>query len=166
MRKPGLNKVLDLNNHKGISQFLIGKATYEEIIQAGPQEDFYLVASGPIPPNPSELIGSPRAQNLFERLRQDFDIILLDTPPMGIVTDGYLLARHADSLVFLTRQNYTIKDIFVHTIRQMNDEGVKNIGILVNDIYAKKGILGYGYNYGYGYGYGKGYGYGHGYYED
>jgi len=168
MRKPGLNKVIDLNNHQGLSQYLIGKATFEEIVQPGPQDDLYLIASGAIPPNPSELIGSQRAQDLFQRLRKEFDIILLDTPPMGIVTDGYLLARHADSLVFLTRQDYTVKEVFIHTIRQMNDEGIKNIGILINDINVKKGILGYGYGYSYGYGYGYGYGkgYGHGYYEE
>lgn len=165
MRKPGLNKVFDLNDHKGLSQYLIGKATIDEIIQPGPQDNFFVIASGPIPPNPSELIGSKRTNGLFEELRKQFDIILLDTPPMGIVTDGFLLARHADSLVFLTRQAYTVKDVFVQTIRQMNDEGVKNIGILVNDINVKKGILGYRYNYGYGYGYGYGNGYGQGYYE-
>jgi capsular exopolysaccharide synthesis family protein len=165
MRKPGLNKVFDLNNHKGLSQYLIGKATIEEIIQPGPQENFFVIASGSIPPNPSELIGSHRTLALFEELKKDFDIILLDTPPMGIVTDGFLLARHANSLVFLTRQGYTVKEIFIQTIRQMNDEGIKNIGILVNDINAKKGILGYRYNYGYGYGYGYGNGYGQGYYE-
>ena len=165
MRKPGLNKVFDLNNHKGLSQYLIGKATLEEIIQPGPQDNFFVIASGSIPPNPSELIGSHKTNTLFEELKKSFDIILLDTPPMGIVTDGFILARHANSLVFLTRQGYTVKEIFIQTVRQMNDEGIKNIGILVNDINVKKGILGYRYNYGYGYGYGYGNGYGQGYYE-
>ena len=81
---------------------------------------------------------------------------------MGVVADGYLLARHADSVVFITRQDFTIRDVFAHTIQQMQEEGIKNIGVLLNDIQNKKGLLSYNYGYGYGYGYGNGYGY----YED
>ncbi|TCO09353.1 polysaccharide biosynthesis tyrosine autokinase [Natronoflexus pectinivorans] len=169
MRKPGLNRVLSFDDsYKGLSNYLIGKAKLKEVIQPGNPENLYILPSGTIPPNPAELIGSPRTEELFKKLREEFDIILLDTPPMGVVADGYLLARHADSVVFLTRQNITIREVFAHTVRQMNEEGIKNIGVLINDINIKKGILGYNYGYGYGYGYGYAYGYGngYGYYEE
>jgi tyrosine-protein kinase Etk/Wzc len=160
MRKPGLNKLLNLNGKAGLSSYLIGKSELSEVIQASEIENLFILPSGGIPPNPSELIGSEKTHTLFEELKKQYDIILLDTPPMGVVADGYLLARHADTIVFLTRQGFTIRDAFAHTIKQMNDEGIKNVGILINDIEIKKGILNYNYNYGYGYGYG------YGYYED
>ena len=167
MRKPGLNKVLNMDNQLGLSNYLIGKAELKDIIMPNGVENLFVLPSGAIPPNPSELIGSTRAEKLFEELRSNFDIILLDTPPMGVVADGYLLARFADSLIFLTRQDFTIRNVFAHTIKQMQDEGITNVGILINDVQIKKGILSYNYNYGYGYGYHYGYKYGGSdYYEE
>lgn len=162
MRKPGLSKVLHFEKHVGLSNYLIGQVRLKDIIQESSPGNLYVLPSGAIPPNPSELIGSPKAEELFKELKKQFDIILLDTPPMGVVADGYLLARHADSVVFITRQDFTIREVFAHTIQQMQEEGIKNIGVLLNDIQIKKGLL--SYNYGYGYGYGNGYG--NGYYED
>lgn len=160
MRKPGLNKVLNLNNHDGLSNYLIGKASLEKITITMDQPNLWVIPSGPIPPNPAELIGSDNTSALFESLRANYDVIILDTPPMGIVSDPYLVARHADTVLFLTRQGYTIKEVFAHTIKNMQDEGIQHIGIILNDVDNNKS--GYGYRYGYGYGYG----YGHGYYEE
>jgi tyrosine-protein kinase Etk/Wzc len=154
MRKPGLNRVLNLHNQEGLSNYLIGKAKLKDIIQESHPGNLYVLPSGAIPPNPSELIGSPAAEKLFKELRANFDTIVLDTPPMGVVADGYLLARYADSIIFLTRQGFTVKEVFAHTIKQMQDEGITNVGILINDIQVKKGLIGYNYGYGYGYGYG------------
>jgi capsular exopolysaccharide synthesis family protein len=169
MRKPGLDKLLGTKKTDGLSQYLIGRLSIDEIIVPLSQENLFYIPSGVVPPNPSELIGLPKTAELFETLKKDFDVIILDTPPMGIVSDGYLLARHVDTIVFLTRQNYTIKEEFNNVIKQIQDEGLENIGILVNDIQVRKNILGYGYRYGYGYGYGNKYGYGkygYGYYEE
>ena len=167
MRKPGLNKVLNMDSQLGLSNYLIGKTELKDIIMPNGVENLFVLPSGAIPPNPSELIGSTRAEKLFEELRSNFDIILLDTPPMGVVADGYLLARYADSVIFLTRQDFTIRNVFAHTIKQMQDEGITNVGILINDVQIKKGLLSYNYNYGYGYGYHYGYKYGGSdYYEE
>lgn len=168
LRKPTLNRILGLPKSKGISNYLIGKTTLTEAIQPYPSvENLHYMSSGSIPPNPAELIGSPTTEKLFSTLRDEFDVIVVDTPPMGIVSDAYLLARHTDTMVFLTRQNYTVRSVFTNTIKQMQDEGIKNIGIILNDIPIKKGILGYSYYYGskYGYGYGS-YGKEQGYYEE
>jgi len=168
LRKPALNRVMNLPKSEGISDFLTGRADLKEITQ--PYHDIdnlFYISSGAIPPNPSELIASPKSEELFKALRKKFDIIIIDTPPMGIVSDAYLLARHADVMVFLTRQNFTVRSVFSNTIKQMQEGGIKKIGILLNDIPIKKGVLGYNYYYGskYGYGYGS-YGKGHGYYEE
>lgn len=168
MRKPGLNSILNLHHQEGLSSYLIGKAKLDDIIQTNSLDNLYILPSGAVPPNPSELIGSPRTVKLFEELKERFEIILLDTPPMGIVADGYMLARYADTMIFLTRQNFTIRNVFSHTVKQMLDEGITNVGVIINDIQVKKGLMGYGYYYGYGYGYGYHYGYGngYGYYEE
>ena len=168
LRKPGLNKVLNLPKHSGISNYLIGQAKLQDIIQPHANlNNLYILPSGTIPPNPSELIGSPKTTELLNQLKQQFEVIIIDTPPMGIVSDAYLLARHADSMIFLSRQNFTVRSVFTNTIKQMKDEGITNIGVLLNDIPVKKSVFGYNYYYGskYGYGYGV-YGNNHGYYED
>ncbi len=162
MRKPGLNKILDLNGNEGLSTYLIGKVTLEEVVIPSPSglENLYILPSGPIPPNPSELISSPKTEKLFEQLKAEYDFIVLDSPPMGVVSDPYLLARYSDTIVFLVRHNHTIREVFAHTIQNLTNEGINNVSILLNDLNMKQG--GYGSNYGYGYGYG----YGHGYYEE
>lgn len=168
LRKPSINRVMNLPKTEGISDFLSGRADIKEIIQPYQEVDnlFYL-SSGAIPPNPAELIASPKTEELFKIVRKKYDVIIVDTPPMGIVSDAYLLARNADVMVFLTRQNFTVRSVFSNTIKQMQEGGIKNISVLLNDIPIKKGILGYNYYYGskYGYVYGS-YGKGHGYYED
>ncbi|MBS2098526.1 polysaccharide biosynthesis tyrosine autokinase [Carboxylicivirga linearis] len=163
LRKPGLNKLVDTKGKTGLSHYLIGKASYDEIKIPHQQENLTIIPSGDIPPNPSELISSEKTQTLMDELKKEFDIIIMDTPPMGIVSDPFLLARHADSLIFLVRQNHSIKKITEQTLKNISDEGIKNVGILMNDLNMKKGY-GYGYNYRYNYGYR--YTYGHGYYEN
>ena len=163
MRKPGLNNILGFKKDDlGISNYLAGKVELDEITKTIDQDNLYIIGSGIIPPNPAELIGSERMKEFIKEIKKRYDIIVLDTPPMGIVSDPYLIARHADSIVFLVRQNYTIKEVLAHTLRNVEEEGITNVGLLLNDITAKKSGYGYRYNYGYGYGYG----YGHGYYEE
>ncbi|MDG5800561.1 polysaccharide biosynthesis tyrosine autokinase [Marinilabiliaceae bacterium ANBcel2] len=166
MRKPGLSKILDIDATKGLSEYLIGKVNIKEITQTNDQENLYIIPSGNNPPNPSELISNGKMEQLFKEAKKSYEVIILDTPPMGVVSDGYVLARYADSVLFLTRLGFTVRDVFAYTLKQLNDEGIKNIGILINDIHIKKGLLGYNYNYGYGYGYGYSYGYGYGYYDE
>src|SRR5690606_2303572 len=112
-----------------------------------------LVQAGAIPPNPAELLIHPRASELMEILAERYDYILMDAPPVGMVTDAQLLSRYADCCLYLVRQGYTYKE----QIRIPNDlvatEKIKPIQLIVNDIQSKGG---YYSNYGYGYGYGYG----------
>ncbi|TAJ06863.1 polysaccharide biosynthesis tyrosine autokinase [Marinilabiliaceae bacterium JC017] len=167
LRKPGLNKVMGIKNDKvGITNFLIGKASVDEILIPSGQDNLTLIGSGVIPPNPSELIGTSYTDELLAQLREKFDVIILDTPPMGVVTDPFLLARKADSVVYLVRQNYTIQEVFAKAIRNLSEEGIDHVGIMINDVMIDKHGYGGKYSYGYGYNYGYGYGYEKGYYEE
>ena len=123
-----------------------------------------LITSGPIPPNPAELIASEKCKELFDRLREIYDYIIVDTPPLGLVTDAYLLMRYSDVNLFIVRQNHTNKNIFGSIIKDLKDRNLQ-ASIVINGIETAKG---YGYRYGnyrYGYGgYGYAYGYGYGRY--
>ncbi|MCD6596309.1 MAG: CpsD/CapB family tyrosine-protein kinase, partial [Bacteroidales bacterium] len=156
MRKPKIHKVFNISNDKGISSFLIGQDSFQDIIHPTSQENLFVAPSGPVPPNPAELIETEKMKSLMELVKNEFDTIILDTPPVAIVTDPILLARFSDVNIFIVRQNYSTKNV-VQLIDDLQHKiKFKKLGILINDI-KLNGYFGYGYNYGYGYGYGYGY---------
>ncbi len=169
MRKPKIYQDLQLNNDRGLSTYLSGLDSFDGVVQKTSVNDLLdMVSGGPVPPNPSELLLSPRMTQFIDEARAKYDFIIIDTPPMAIVTDAFVLAPFADHMLFLVRQNYTPKML----IKNVNDFYVsgklKNISIVLNDIYKSGpgyGYGGYGYDYySYGYGYGNkkgkdGYGY-------
>ena len=161
LRKPKLFKEFGLNNNIGLSSFLSNKEPFESIIQsttAIPSLD--IITSGPIPPNRAELIASEKCDELFKLLRERYDYIIIDTPPVGLVTDAFLLMKHSDVNLFIVRQGVTNKNIFGTIIKDMESRGLK-MSIVLNGIQTNKGYgYGYGKKYGYGYGYAYGYGYG------
>ena len=188
LRKPDLSKLMNCNDHLGLSNYLIGSCTYDEIIvPCSDVPNLDVFPAGAIPPNPAELITTKQCDELMEILKKNYDIIIVDTPPMGLVSDAYQLTKWSDTLLFVVRQDHTYKDIFKEIVTNFSDEGIKSVGILFNDMNNQKSRYGYGYGkygkygrygggkkYGYGYGkygkYGYGYGYGseagHGYYVE
>lgn len=176
MRKPKLFQEFGLNNNCGLSTFLSNKDTLDEITQtSGKIPNLDIITSGPIPPNPAELIASAKCDELFEKLQETYDYIIIDTPPLGLVTDAFLLMRHSDVNLYVVRQGVTNKNIFGNIIKDIEDRGLK-ANIILNGI-KQEGSYGYrygsykyGYSYAYSYGYGK-YGkhsdyYGSGYYGE
>jgi capsular exopolysaccharide synthesis family protein len=156
LRKPRIHKSFNLSNAVGISTYLIGRSTYEEIIVQTNISNLYVATSGPVPPNPAELLGSKAMESFMERVKSEFDIIVMDTPPLAFVIDSLLMSRFADITIYVIRQNYTSRDVF----KLINDQHFKgnlpNLGILINDVklspysYGKRYSYGYIYNYGYG----------------
>jgi Mrp family chromosome partitioning ATPase len=117
--------------------------------------------AGPTPPNPAELLGTEAMNRIMEDLKTSFDIIVIDTPPLGLVADSLLLLEYSDAACYIVRHNYTRK-IFLKKINEMYEEQkVKNLCLIINDIEGE--TVGYGYGYGYRYG---GYGYQYGYFEE
>ena len=161
MRKPKLFQEFGLNNNCGLSTFLSNKDTLDEITQAsGKIPNLDIIVSGPIPPNPAELIASAKCDELFEKLQETYDYIIIDTPPLGLVTDAFLLMRHSDVNLYVVRQGVTNKNIFGNIIKDIEDRGLK-ANIILNGI-KQEGSYGYrygsykyGYSYAYSYGYGK-----------
>jgi capsular exopolysaccharide synthesis family protein len=158
MRRPKIFADFDLDNTKGLSGYLSQLNSFTEVLQQTAIENLDLISGGPVPPNPSELLLNDRFETLVKEAAKIYDYIIIDTPPIAIVTDAFVLAKHVDHTVFITRQNYTPK-LFLRDIENSyRTNKLKNISIVLNDIYKS----GYGYGYGYGYG-GYGYGYGYGY---
>lgn len=152
MRKPTLHKRFGLKNEKGISNLLSGHAKLSEVIQHTEFDNLDIISSGPIPPNPSELIGGEMLPQVFRVLRRHYDVVLLDTPPVGLVTDARLLMRKADVTLFVLRAGYSRKHFLRKIDEYYRENDYKGMGIILNDFNVSKHGYGYGYDYGYGYG--------------
>lgn len=162
LRKPKIQKMLNVSYQDGISTFLIGKSTVEEVVKPTPTPNLFFAPSGPIPPNPSELLGSQKMDEFMRWARANFDYIVVDTPPVAIVTDAFLIARFADANLFVIRFGYSSKEVLKLVEDIYNHKEVKNLALVVNDFQPKRGY-GYGYTYRYSYGYSYSYSYGYGY---
>lgn len=160
LRKPKLFQEFGLNNNIGLSTYLSNKDTLDGVIQAsGKIPNLDIITSGPIPPNPAELIASDKCNELFDKLKEIYDYIIIDTPPLGLVTDAFLLMRHSDVNLYIVRQGVTNKNIFGSIIKDIESRDIK-VNIILNGIKQEGG---YGYHYGsykYGYSYAYSYGYG------
>ncbi len=169
LRKPKIHRDFHFDNDTGLSSYLSNQHSYEEMIRKSNIDNLYIATSGVVPPNPAELLESPRTKEFFDRAREEFDYIVVDTPPLAIVTDTLLLIPHGDTILYLVRQNYSSKDVIPYLDDLYEKQELKKLGILVNDIKLSSYYgysYGYGYGYGYHYGYGYSYGYGQGYYEE
>jgi len=166
LRKPRLHLNFDIQNTKGISSFLIGKNSVEEIIASTNIPNLFIVPSGPVPPKPCRTHRNPRMEEFFKFVKTNFDYIILDTPPVAVVPDALAIARYADCSIFVIRQNFSHKDA-IRLVNEIDEkQRMKRINLLINDI-DRTGTYGYAYGYGYGYGYGyTAYGAGVGYYEE
>jgi tyrosine-protein kinase Etk/Wzc len=163
MRKPRIHKILNLDNVDGMSTLLSGTSKYEDVIQKTSIDNLWYASAGPVAPNPAELIERKPMTGFLERARKQFDYIIIDTPPVAVVTDAMLLAQHADVTLFVVRQRYSSKNT-LHLIDEIyRNREIKNPGIIVNDI-SMSGYYGYGLRYGYTMGYSYGYNYGYKYY--
>lgn len=172
IRKPGLNKVFHLSHREaGISQYLANPehTNLFDLCQVSTiSKNLYILPGGTIPPNPTELVASKSLDQAIDILKQHFDYIILDTAPVGMVTDTLLIARVADLSVYVCRTNYTHKSDYELINDLKNKSKLPNICTLINGIDMNQRKNGYYYGYGkygkYGkYGYGKKYGYGYGY---
>ena len=171
IRKPGLNKVFNLSTkEKGITQFLTDpKRNIMDLVQSSDiNSNLFILPGGAVPPNPTELLARKGLEEAIEQLKQHFDYIVLDTAPVGMVTDTQLISRIADLTVYVCRADYTRKSEFALVNELATTNKLPRISIAINGLDLKKKKYGYYYGYGkYGkyYGYGKRYGYGYGYGE-
>lgn len=157
LRKPRIHRILGIDNSEGMSTYLSNNCEYEDVIKETVIENLFYAPSGPIPPNPSELINDERMRKFIEIAKSDYDFIIIDTPPVAVVSDTLLLADFTDINIFVVRQRFSSKNTLELIQELYQTEKIKNMGIIINDI----SLTGY-YGYGLRYGYYKGYGYSYG----
>jgi capsular exopolysaccharide synthesis family protein len=131
----------------GLSSYLINKATLDDIIISSPYKSLDYIPSGPIPPNPVELIALEKTEKLITRLKEAYDYVIIDTPPLAQVADAYLMIDYADLKVLVVRYNFTLKKVFSLTIKDIKQKDIKNICIVLNDNTIFSDQYGYGYGY-------------------
>lgn len=160
LRKPKITVGFEMMSDIGLSNYLIGNATEKDVIQNSKAiPDLDIILSGPKPPNPSELIISPRMDQLFEYLKAHYDNIILDTPPIGLITDAMVLSKYTDINIYVVRQSVTRRHHLNFINKLYTDGKIQNLCLILNAMKAGNRSYGYGYEYAYGYGYGYGYGY-------
>ncbi len=147
MRRPALHKRFRLPNDKGMSTLLSHNSSLYDVIQNTNYQNLDIITSGPIPPNPSELIHGSMMSEILNKLKKDYDIIIVDTPPVGLVTDARMLLHFADTTIYVVRAEYS-KKAFLKNIEKISKfKNISGLGILINDLKDDSQKYNYGYEY-------------------
>jgi capsular exopolysaccharide synthesis family protein len=168
IRKPKILKGLGLHERKGITNYIVGNVTLDEIIYPVPgAKDLFVMPCGPVPPNPAEMLLDEKINQLFEQLRSRFDVVIVDSAPVGLVSDAITLGKHANATIYIVRYNYTMKKQLKLIEEIYKQKKLPKLSLVINDVRVRGGYSSY-YGYGgyYGYGYGYGYGSDSGYFEN
>lgn len=169
LRNSRINQDFQLDARKGVVSYILGKDTLDQITHPMKHPNFFIIPAGPIPPNPGEMLMDDKIGKLLAELKEIYDVIIIDSAPIGYVTDLFQITDQIDSTVFVIRDSYTNRKLLKQALDEIKMFKLKGVGILINAIKTTGGlfpayVLSYvnGYRYGYGYGYGD-YGYGYGY---
>ncbi|MEA4973469.1 Tyrosine-protein kinase YwqD [bioreactor metagenome] len=171
MRRPTAKGVFEINTKVGLSEILAGLATWENETEEEPyiyrskRRNLFVLHSGHIPPNPAELLASKQMKNLLEKCEKEFDYIIIDTPPISVVTDAAVLANVVNGYVIVVRAGVTPKDSLSESVLRLEQLGANIIGFILNDVDPKTSL--YKHSSGrYKYGSSKYHKYGYGGYDD
>lgn len=154
LRRPQVAGMFGLEPVVGLTTVLIGSIDIEDALQETKIENLTVLTSGAIPPNPSELLQSRAMTDVVERARKEYDVIVIDAPPLLPVTDAALLASQADGALVVVRHGKTTRDQLTHSMERLAGVDAKALGIVFNMVPARRRGSGGDYGYGYGYGYG------------
>lgn len=147
LRKPSAYFSKQEETNTGVSSFLLNKAGLKDIILKSPDEKLDYINAGSIPSNPAELLALDATKKLIQDLRSEYDYIILDTPPLAQVTDGFLIMDSADFKVLVVRYNFSKKKILSMVLKDLKHKNIENVCVLLNDNRIKSDQYGYGYGY-------------------
>lgn len=162
MRKAVQHKIFGLKNKKGLSSAISKMAQLEECIQKNVMDNLDVMTSGPVPPNPSELLASENMGAILEQLSQEYSMILIDTPPVNVVTDAMELAKYSSGIIVVLKYGSTTNDDIEDSIKKIEFAKMNMLGFIMNDVKTKRSGYYSKYKYKDKYYYKKGYGYGYG----
>jgi len=157
IRKPKVLSHLNMSKRPGLTNYLLGKIKVEDLpVPVDGAENLFVLPCGPVPPNPAEILLDPKLDELFEYLRANFDVVVMDTAPVGMVGDALTLSRYADCTLYIVRQGHTYKKQIGLVDEFYSQKKLPKLSIVLNDVKVRSGYGYYGYGR-YGYGYGSGY---------
>lgn len=159
MRKPKIHLGFDVHNTHGMSSLIVGQSKIDDCIHPSGSENLDFITAGPVPPNPSELLISPKFHTIIEELKKRYDVIVIDNPPVGLVSDGIDVLTKADIPIYVFKSHYSRRN-FTYRVKELFEmQQLKSLNVILNGVKSnKRSVYGYGYGYGgYGYGYGDGY---------
>ncbi|QWU15131.1 capsular exopolysaccharide family [Paenibacillus sophorae] len=148
LRKPTGHRTFSLSNRFGLSSLLSQQANLDEVIQVSGVPNLSIITSGPIPPNPAEMIASNRMSATLQELRQRFDIILIDTPPLLAVTDAQIMSSKSDGVIMVVSYGKVKRDIAVKAKASLDRVGARMLGVVMNNVKRKASEGSYYYYYG------------------
>jgi len=155
MRKPSIRKIFHLKNVGGLSSFLVGKTRVEDIFFKTDIKNLYVIPSGPIPPNPAELLDSKKMEVLIEKMKEFFDFVFIDSPPLVGVVDPVIISKHSEGTLLVVWGGKTPKKAVEKAKAELDKYNIKILGVVLNNLNMKKagghGYYHYNYNYRYRY---------------
>ena len=146
------------HNVKGVSNVLSNQCTLEEALQEIQEMNLTFLPAGTPPPNPSEMLSQPQMKAMVETLRQEFNFVIMDAPPVSVVTDAAVIGRYVDGAIFAVRSDYAPADAVRGAVKKLQDAGVKVLGSVLTRYDMKKALKGFSYAYSYAYNYNYAYG--------
>lgn len=148
MRRPRVASYFQMEADKGLSSYLIGESSIKDIIDETGIKGFDVITSGPIPPNPLDLIGAPRMGELLNELKKMYDTIIIDSPPIGYVSEYVILMRYTDTNIYVVRSEYTTRFNLERVNKLYDERKINNFSVLLNDVkYSRSNGYTYSYKY-------------------
>lgn len=148
LRKPTVHKTFNLSNRIGITNVLTKQVELESTIQETSVPNLHVITSGPTPPNPSELVGSKSLYNIIQQLKELFDFVIIDTPPVLAITDSQLIASHCDGVILVADSGKVKRSALLHAKERLQVVNAKILGVVINNAKRKKDDNYYYYYYG------------------
>jgi capsular exopolysaccharide synthesis family protein len=149
LRKPRLHKMLKAANRQGLSNLLSGQAELDEIIRTSNMEGVDAITSGPVPPNPSELLGSKTMKESLLLLSKLYDRVIIDCPPLAGLADAPLVSSMSDGIILVIRGSKTPRDLVIKSKKNLEAINARVLGVVLNDVRGRSDQYYYQYNYGY-----------------
>ncbi|MCL6604709.1 MAG: CpsD/CapB family tyrosine-protein kinase [Paenibacillus sp.] len=146
LRKPTAHKTFTLSNRNGLSSLLSQQASIEDVLQDSNIPNLSIMTSGPIPPNPAEMLASNRMNTVIQELRQRYDVVIIDTPPLLAVTDAQIVASKSDGVIMVVSYGKVKRDIAVKAKANLDRVGARMLGVVLNNV-KRKASEGYYYYY-------------------
>ncbi|WP_058301352.1 CpsD/CapB family tyrosine-protein kinase [Gorillibacterium timonense] len=148
LRKPTVHQTFSRSNRSGLSNILVGQTEWKECVQSTGIDNLSIITSGPIPPNPSELLSSKRMGQFVEQVKGEFDVVLFDTPPTLAVTDAQVVATNCSGVILVVDSGKTKKDALVKAKATLDRANARILGVVLNNVSRGKGDSYYYYYYG------------------